>query len=300
MVQFFSFFKRNIKLFFKDKGMVLTSLITPLILLVLYATFLRNVFENSLIESLPQDIEVSKRFINGFVGGELCSSLLAVSCVTVAFCSNFIVVQDRVSGARNDVLTAPVKKTTVALGYYAATFVNTLIVCFIAAALCFIYLAVTGWYLSFADVILILTDVIILTLFGTLLSSIINGLLTSQGQITAVGTIVSAGYGFICGAYMPMASFGEGLRKVLMFFPGTYGTSLIRNHMLGGVFRDMTAQGFPQEAIDGVKAGVDCNIEFFGNAVPIGVMYAVMFGTIAVLLGVYLLINVLSVRKKRS
>ena len=31
--------RRNCKLFFKDKGMFFTSLITPVILLVLYATF---------------------------------------------------------------------------------------------------------------------------------------------------------------------------------------------------------------------------------------------------------------------
>ena len=31
--------KRNVKLFFKDKGMFLTSLITPAILLVLYVIF---------------------------------------------------------------------------------------------------------------------------------------------------------------------------------------------------------------------------------------------------------------------
>ena len=35
--------KRNIKLFFKDKGMFFTSLITPVILLVLYATFLAGI-----------------------------------------------------------------------------------------------------------------------------------------------------------------------------------------------------------------------------------------------------------------
>ena len=30
--------------------------------------------------------------------------------------------------------------------------------------------------------------------------------LTTQGQLSAVGTIVSAGYGFICGAYMPISN----------------------------------------------------------------------------------------------
>ena len=35
---------RNRKLFFRDKGMLFTSMITPVILIVLYATFLANVF----------------------------------------------------------------------------------------------------------------------------------------------------------------------------------------------------------------------------------------------------------------
>ena len=29
---------------------------------------------------------------------------------------------------------------------------------------------------------------------------------------------------------MPISAFGEGLQKIISFLPGTYGTSLIRNH----------------------------------------------------------------------
>ncbi|MFR4199322.1 MAG: hypothetical protein ACLT2C_09535 [Ruminococcus sp.] len=39
---------RNTKLFFKDKGMFFTALITPLVLLVLYITFLGSVYADSL------------------------------------------------------------------------------------------------------------------------------------------------------------------------------------------------------------------------------------------------------------
>ena len=35
----FILIKRNMKLFFKDKGMFFTSLVTPVILLVLYVSF---------------------------------------------------------------------------------------------------------------------------------------------------------------------------------------------------------------------------------------------------------------------
>ena len=48
--------KRNIKLFFKDKGMFFTALITPVILLVLYATFLGNVYRDSLTAGIPEAI----------------------------------------------------------------------------------------------------------------------------------------------------------------------------------------------------------------------------------------------------
>ena len=45
--------RRDRRLFFKDKGMLITSLITPMILLVLYATFLAGVYRDSFISALP-------------------------------------------------------------------------------------------------------------------------------------------------------------------------------------------------------------------------------------------------------
>ena len=49
----YNLFIRNCKLFFKDKGMFFASLITPVILLVLYAAFLANVYRDSFISALP-------------------------------------------------------------------------------------------------------------------------------------------------------------------------------------------------------------------------------------------------------
>ena len=297
MKSFFALTKRNFKMFFKDKGMFFTSLITPVILLILYATFLAKVYKDSFVGNLPETLEVSEKLINATVSGELFSSLLAVSCVTVAFCSNMLMVTDKLTGARKDMLMTPVKKSTLAVSYYAATLLTTLVVSLVATGACFIYIAITGWYLSFGNIMLVLLDVFLLTMFGTALSSLINVFLTSQGQISAVGTIVSAGYGFICGAYMPISQFGSGLQKVLSFLPGTYGTSLIRNHAMADVFVEMSKSGFPPEVIEKIKDSVDCNLYFFGNKVEIYVMYLVLIGAIALILGAYILTNIL--KKKR-
>lgn len=291
--------RRNTKLFFKDKAMLFTSLITPIILLVLYATFLANVYRDSFSASMPEGFSVADKLINGCVGGELFSSLLAVCCVTVAFCSNMLMVSDKVTGARNDLTMTPVKKSVMALGYYISTLITTLIVCLIAAGASFIYLANVGWYLSVSDIFILLLDVLLLSMFGTALSSIINFFLSSQGQMSAVGTIVSAGYGFICGAYMPISQFGSGLQKVVSFLPGTYGTSLIRNHALRGAFEEMKAEQFPSEVIEGIKDSIDCNLYFFDEKVGLGAMYLIVGGSVAVLVGVYVLINVLKGSRKR-
>ena len=300
MKTFSALLKRNVKLFFKDKGLFFTSLITPLILLVLYATFLANVYRDSLQGIFTAvGVSLSEDLINGAVGGQLLSSLLAVSCITVSFCSNMLMVQDKVSGAQKDLLMSPVKRSTMALSYYVATTFSTLLICLLATIAGLIYISIIGWYLSVVDVLLILLDVIILVTFGTALSSIINHFLSTQGQISAVGSIVSSCYGFICGAYMPLASFSEGLRSVLMFLPGTYGTSLIRNHTLNGVVDKMIKDGLPSEAIKAFKDAIDLNIYFFDKQVSTGVMCAVLLGTVALLIGAYVLINVLSKKKSK-
>ena len=295
MNSLFSLTKRHCKLFFKDKGMFFCALITPLILLVLYITFLGNLFEQSYVDAFA-GIQVSQSIINGLTGWQLFSALLSVSCVTVAFCSNMIMVQDKFTGARKDLLITPLKKSKLATSYYIATFISTLLICLTAMVACYIYLAIVGWYMSFGDCMLVLFDIFLLTLFGTALSTLVSHFLTTQGQLSAVSAIVSAMYGFISGAYMPIASFGTGLQKVLMFLPSTYCSSIIRNHSMRGAFAALEKSGIPASAIQSIKDGIDCNLYFFGTKVSLGVMYAVIVGAIIVLISIYLILN--TIRKK--
>ena len=280
--------------------MFFTSLITPVILLILYVTFLAKVYRESFASALPDGFSVPEKLINGMVGAELITSLLAVSCVTVAFCSNLLMVNDKLSGARKDFLISPAKKSTIAAAYFAGSLLTTLIVTYVATAACLVYVAVQGWYMSVGDVFLLLLDVFLITSFGTALSSVVNVFLKTQGQASGVGTIVSAGYGFICGAYMPISSFGKGLQNFISLLPGTYGTALMRNHALRGVYEEMSAQGFPSEVVEAIKDSVDCNIYFFGDKVSTGAMYGVLIGAIVVFVAAYVLINFFESKAHKS
>ena len=95
---------------------------------------------------------------------------------------------------------------------------------------------------------------------------------------------------------MPISNFGEGLQKVLSFLPGTYGTSLLRNHAMAGAYREMAAQNYPAEVVEAIKDSVDCNLYFFGDKVEIGTMYIVLGVSVLLLIGLYVLYNCLKAR----
>lgn len=278
---------RNTKMYFKDMGMFLTSLITPAILLILFMTFLGSIYKDSFVSAIPKGLEVSDKLISGLVAGQLSSAMLATSCVTVAFCSNLLMVQDRANGTRKDLIVSPIKKTTLGLSYFLASILSTLIVNLAATMICFIYIGCMGWFLSAGEALLAVLDVILLTLFGVSLASCINYFLNTQGQASAVGTIVSSCYGFVCGAYMPISSYGKGLQNLMAFLPGTYGTSLIRNHMMNGALDSLSEQ-LPSEAIKAMKDSVDVNLYFFDNSVEVWQMYLILLSFIVLFIALYL------------
>ena len=299
MKTLFALINRNRKLFFRDKGMLLSSLITPIILIVLYGTFLQNVYKQSFESALPEFMSISEELINGTVAGQLAAALLAVSCVTVTFCVNLTMIQDRANGSRKDLNVAPVKKPMIYMGYFFSTVLNSLMVNILALAICLAYVKKMGWFLTAGDVALMVLDIIVLVLFGTVLSSIVCYPLKTQGQMSAVGTIVSAGYGFICGAYMPISNFSEGLQTGMSYLPSTYGTSMLKNHMLRGIFEEMKDSGFPDEVVTGIADSLDCNPVFRGHTVTTTEMLMVMAGSVVLFGLIYLIMTTLPEKNDR-
>ena len=65
--------QRNAKIYFKDKANFFMSLISPMVLFVLFITFLRSVYESSFKMMIPAGIQIDQSVINAFTGGWLMS-----------------------------------------------------------------------------------------------------------------------------------------------------------------------------------------------------------------------------------
>ncbi|MCH5153952.1 MAG: ABC transporter permease [Clostridiales bacterium] len=296
--QIAAFTARNIKLFFKDKGTLIGALIAPLIIMMLYALFLHRVFLQT-FDSMFQGITLAAKTVNGTVASYEVSSVLAVCCVTVAFVANMNMVADKVNGSRADITVTPAKGHVLVLGYYFATAIVTLAICYIAMIVGFCYIAGMGWAMTAGETMSVVIDVFVTVLFGTALSSVVCYFLSSSGAISAVSTIVSSVYGFICGAYYPISQFSTGMANTIMCLPGTYCTGLLRTHFMSGYANLMTADGAPQEAVNGLLDGFDVKLSFFGSDVKVWTMYLVVICAVLVLIGAFVIINVLN-RKRNN
>lgn len=279
---------RNIKLYFKDKMTFFVSLITPLILLVLFIAFLKSTYEDSIL-SIIQGFDLDQSLIDAFTGGWLFSSVLATSCITVAFCSGMMVI-DKINRANIDFMVSPVKKSTLQLSYVLANLFSTFIITFVLLIVGLIYLACVGFYITFVDILLIVFGIIITSFFGTILANIIWTFTHSQGVVSGVCTLVSALYGFICGAYMPISTMGQGMQYFVSLLPGTYATVLFRQGFLNSVLNRMR-ETLPQGMINGVASGFDVKMSFFGHDVSTLALILVISISTIVLLGVFLFIN---------
>lgn len=295
----FALVSRNTKCYFKDKFLFFVSMITPLILLVLFATFLRNVYIDSFKSAFPEGFTVNDRILEGITGAWLMSSILGVSSVTVAFCSNTIMIEDKISSAVTDFQVSPVKKTTISVSYFISNFFVTFIVMMAVMLIGHIYLAAVGWYIPVGDVFMIIVGVICNILFGTLLAAVVESFISSQGGLSAVSTLVSSMYGFICGAYMPFSQFSEGLRNFLCMLPGTYGMGIMRTHYMSGYLSALSDVGVPQEAVNSIKENFDISIKVFGTEIPLGGMYGILLGTCAVLFAAFIAIVVIKNKKSK-
>ena len=279
---------RNIKLYFKDKMTFLVSLITPLILLVLFIAFLKSTYEDSIL-SIIQGFDLDQSLIDALTGGWLFSSVLATSCITIAFCSGMMVI-DKINRANIDFMVSPVKKSTLQLSYVLANLFSTFIITFVLLIVGLIYLACVGFYITFVDILLIVFGIIITSLFGTILANIIWTFTHSQGVVSGVCTLVSALYGFICGAYMPISTMGQGMQYFVSLLPGTYATVLFRQGFLNSVLNRMR-ETLPQGMTNGIASGFDVKMSFFGHDVSTLALILVISISTIVLLGVFLFIN---------
>ncbi|MBR1390337.1 MAG: ABC transporter permease, partial [Lachnospiraceae bacterium] len=121
MRKFMGLTRRNLLLYFKDVQSVVFSLLTSIIVFVLYLFFLKSSFVDS-IEASMQGLEdlIDRADIEMFVNGFLLSGILGSAMITVPYNCLGTIVKDKENKIDYDVSVTPMKRGQIVLSYFTA------------------------------------------------------------------------------------------------------------------------------------------------------------------------------------
>lgn len=287
IVQIYELTKRNMALYLKDKATVFFSLLAPLIVLLLYILFLRNIQASELASAMEG---VSVKAIGGIVDSWLIAGVVSVCCLTVAVNSAIVIVNDRQNKVMDDFNSSPVRSYIITLSYFFAIFLITVFISMLVFLVGLIYLAASGsFYMSFIDVLAGIGILLLSCLSSTLIMMFIIRFFKSINAVSAFSGIFSAVVGFIIGAYMPISTFPKAIQYFTCLIPGSYSAGLFRNVFMNGAIQNLG--DIPAEALQSITQTYSLKIDFFGVEIGMGWMALILAFSAILFLGINLLVH---------
>ena len=247
------FIKRNVLLFFKDWQSILFSLLTSIIVLVLYLLFLKGTFVSAIQRAMEQypglASMVPQKDIAMFANLFLLSGILGSAMISVPFSCITVVVKDRANKVDYDILSTPLKRGQIIFAYFVSAVLTSILLNSIILAVGLIGIRMQGnMYLNISQVIKAFSIVALGSISASAIFMIVVLFFKTVSACEAFFGILSAASGFVIGAYIPISQFSNEVQTVCNLFPASQITIMLRNILLNGLLEhiNISLQGVDQ------------------------------------------------------
>ena len=232
--------KRNLLLFFKDWQSILFSLLTSIIVLVLYLLFLKGTFVSAMqsaMEQYPGSASmVSETDIDMFANLLLLTGILGSAMISVPFSCITTLVRDRASKVDYDILATPLKRGQIIFAYFVSAVLSSTLLIGIILTIGLVGIRMQGnIYMNASQVVKAFSIVALGSISASAIFMIIVLFFKSVSACEAFFGILSAASGFVIGAYIPISQFSNGVQTVCNLFPASQITIMLRNMLLNGL-----------------------------------------------------------------
>ena len=247
------FIKRNVLLFFKDWQSILFSLLTSIIVLVLYLLFLKGTFVSAIQSAMEQypglASMVPQKDIDMFANLFLLSGILGSAMISVPFSCITVVVKDRANKVDYDILATPMKRGQIIFAYFVSAVLTSTLLNSIILAVGLIGIRMQGnMYLNISQVVKAFSVVALGSISASAIFMIVVLFFKTVSACEAFFGILSAASGFVIGAYIPISQFSNEVQTVCNLFPASQITIMLRNILLNGLLEHINTslQGVDQ------------------------------------------------------
>ena len=232
--------KRNLLLFFKDWQSILFSLLTSIIVLVLYLLFLKGTFVSAIQSAMEQypglTSMVPQKDIDMFANLFLLSGILGSAMISVPFSCITVLVKDRANKVDYDILATPMKRGQIIFAYFVSAVLTSTLLTDIILAVGLIGIRMQGnMYLNISQVVKAFSIVALGSISASAIFMIVVLFFKTVSACEAFFGILSAASGFVIGAYIPISQFSNEVQTVCNLFPASQITIMLRNILLNGL-----------------------------------------------------------------
>ena len=247
------FIKRNVLLFFKDWQSILFSLLTSIIVLILYLLFLKGTFVSAIQSAMEQypglASMVPQKDIDMFANLFLLSGILGSAMISVPFSCITVLVKDRANKVDYDILSTPLKRGQIIFAYFVSAVLTSTLLTNIILAVGLIGIRMQGnMYLNISQVVKAFSVVALGSISASAIFMIVVLFFKTVSACEAFFGILSAASGFVIGAYIPISQFSNEVQTVCNLFPASQITIMLRNILLNGLLEhiNISLQGVDQ------------------------------------------------------
>lgn len=300
------FIKRNVLLFFKDWQSVLFSLLTSIIVLVLYLLFLKGTFVSAIQSAMEQypglASMVPQKDIDMFANLFLLSGILGSAMISVPFSCITVLVKDRANKVDYDILATPMKREQIIFAYFVSAVLTSILLNSIILAVGLIGIRMQGnMYLNASQVIKAFSIVALGSISASAIFMIIVLFFKTVSACEAFFGILSAASGFVIGAYIPISQFSNEVQTVCNLFPASQITIMLRNILLNGLLEHINTslQGVDQGMfVLSLKEYFTFQAKLFHGYLDMNKMLGYILGVILLCIVAQIMIYSVSYKKK--
>ena len=232
--------KRNLLLFFKDWQSILFSLLTSIIVLVLYLLFLKGTFVSAMqsaMEQYPGLVSmIAETDIDMFANLLLLTGILGSAMISVPFSCITTLVRDRANKVDYDILATPLKRGQIIFAYFVSAVLSSTLLTGFILAIGLVGVSLQGdTHLNAIQLVKSFAVVALGSISASAIFMIVVLFFKSVSACEAFFGILSAASGFMIGAYIPISQFSDGVQTVCNLFPASQITIILRNILLNGL-----------------------------------------------------------------
>ncbi len=280
--------KRNCLLFLRNKATVFSSLISSLILIVLYFLFIAKTYSKGFNDEAG--MMLSSKQLYFAIYSQMIMGVLVINSVSLSTGMFTLMARDLETRKSDAFMMTKVKPLQLVISYLLSALLVSFVLNLLMLIVSVIIIGASTYWLAAKTFFSLVGALVITTVVSCSIMLFITVLIKSSIAIGVVNGFLGTVLGFLCGIYMPYSQMGKATTYIGSLLPFTHLTIWLKQIVLGDVFSQF---GMSKENAEKMRemwfsAG---DVGFVGQKAPLWLMLvlAVVVAMICLIVSAFIL-----------